>query len=85
MTGDQHTDHVSIGQRVSLPVAIGNSLPTLLHFLFYSQIVWFYNGVRECLGISPPHIFLIQFSANTPKENTDNKTDFLRILTNNKF
>jgi hypothetical protein len=32
-------------------------LPTLLYFLFYSQVFIIYIGVRECLGISPPHIF----------------------------
>jgi len=52
LTGDQHTDHISNGQRVSR-----HSLPTLLYFLFYSQVVLIFNGVRECLSISPPHIF----------------------------
>ena len=52
MTSDQHTDHISNGQRVSRP-----SLPTLLYFLFYSKHFNDFIGVRECSGISPPHIF----------------------------
>jgi hypothetical protein len=133
LTGDQrHRNNTTNGQRVSR-----YPLPTLQYFLFYSQIV-FFNGVRECLSISPPHIvfnsnkrsdsraplkkklnkrvILCQpvpkafgstlafalpiaigtqanpsdkcqraLSANAPTEHSDNKTEFLRILTNYNF
>lgn len=36
MTGDQHTDHISNGQRVSR-----HSLPTLLYFLFSPPHIFF--------------------------------------------
>jgi len=39
LTGEQHTDHISSGQRVSR-----HSLPTLLYFLF-SQPHIFFNSI----------------------------------------
>jgi hypothetical protein len=36
LTGDQHTDHISKGQRVSR-----DSLPTLLYFLFFPTALFF--------------------------------------------
>jgi hypothetical protein len=39
LTGDQHTDHISNGQRVSR-----HSIPTLLYFLF-SQPHIFFNSI----------------------------------------
>jgi hypothetical protein len=71
-------------------------LPTLRYFLFDSQIFYFFKGDGECIRISRPHIFLIQFygsrtngslafalpiAIGTPTEYSDNKTIFLRILT----
>ena len=58
MTGDQQTDHISDGQRVSRPVCRTDrhSLPTLLYFLFYSQVVVFLKVFVNAKSISPPHI-----------------------------
>jgi len=41
LTGDQHTDHISNGQRVSR-----HSLPTLLYFLFSPPHI-FFNSILD--------------------------------------
>lgn len=62
MTGEHHTDHIENEQRVSRSRWLSG--PALLYFLFYSQVDFIFNGIRKCFGISPPHIFLIQFYCN---------------------
>lgn len=106
MTADQHTDHISNGQRVSR-----HSLPTLLYFLFSTPHI-FFNSNKRSYSRAPlkdklnkrvilasrtlAHLQAAQadpqtqackraVSANAPTEHSDNKTDFLRILTNSKF
>ena len=90
MTGDQHTDHISNGQRVSR-----HSLPTLLYFLFSPPHI-FFNSIlcRPANGTlafaptaqaNPSGKRQRAVSANALTEHSDNKTDFLRILTNYKF
>ena len=90
LTGDQHTDHISTGQQLSR-----HSLPTLLYFLFSPPHI-FFNSIlcqpaNGTLAFAPTAqsqpLGKIQraVSANTLSELSDNKTDFLRILTNYKF
>ena len=98
MTGNQHTDHISYGQRVSR-----NSLPTLLYFLFSPPHIFFNSilcrpvpkafGSTLALAPTARHVPPMReanpsgksqraVSANALTENSVNKTDFLRILTN---
>jgi len=90
LTGDQHTDHISNEQRVSR-----HSLPTLLYFLFSPPHIFFNlilcrpaNGTlafAPTAQANPSGNSQRAVSANALTEHSDNKTDFLRILTNYKF
>ena len=91
MTGEQgHKNDITNGQRVSR-----HSLPTLLYFLLSPPHI-FFNSIlcRPANGTlafaptaqaNPSGKSQRAVSAYAPTEHTDNKTDFLRILTNYNF
>jgi hypothetical protein len=86
LTGDQHTDHISNGQRVSR-----HSLQTLLYFLFSPPHI-FFNSILASrtsgtFGFAPTHKANPSAKpkepllANTPMTFLPRTSFFLRILT----
>ncbi len=86
MTADHHTNHNSRGQRVSR-----YSLPTLLYFLFSPPHIFFNSIIcRPANGtlafvpatqVDPSGKSQKAISAIAQTEHSDDKADFLRILT----